>query len=168
MESSDCSKNECASTTIIDAVNSPKYCDECIRRRLVYTKLLFQVWYIVSHKYNLKLNELLNYSVIEQFTQQQQRSSQSVDSSNQSSVVAVNILGYCRNYINKCMNIQTHTMSNSSRLCAQLFDLMFDIASMSNLQENDFSVLFQWTQKILSREEGSISKRLLAIIFLNN
>jgi hypothetical protein len=163
MELSDCSKNECAGTTIVDALDSSRYCDECVRRRLVYTKHLSQIWYIVSHKYNVKLNELLNYSVIEQTTQQQQhqqqqRTNQSVDLSNQSSVVAVNILAYCRNYINKCMSTQMHSMSNSSRLCAQLFDLMFDIASMSNLQESDFSVLFQWTQKILSREEGSIGK----------
>ena len=56
MSSSPCTNSEC------DEENSKFYCESCIKNRLVYVKIISQIWKIVRLRFSPKLNELFSNS----------------------------------------------------------------------------------------------------------
>ena len=62
---------------------------------------------------------------------------------------------FIKKYIEKCLNSERQVLSNSFKLCSSLLDLMTDIANTIQIQINDYSVLFQWTQTLATQEYAS-------------
>lgn len=51
-----CPNGEC------DKENELFYCNECIKFKLTYVKIISQIWKIVFIKFNPKLNDLFSFS----------------------------------------------------------------------------------------------------------
>lgn len=142
MNSSECRNKECDQT----------YCEECIKLKLIYVKILSNIWKIVFLRFSPKLDSLFSYSVL---TNSQESINQSTTQSDLSSV-AVGILDMSRHFVDKCLLNNRIGRTNSFKLASNLIDLMHDIGSIIQIQMNDFNVLFRWTQSILINEENSI------------
>lgn len=141
MSSSECRNREC----------DQSYCEECIKLKLNYVKILNHIWKIVFLKFSPKLDSLFSYSVL---TNSQESINQTTSQSD-TSTVAVGILDLCRHFINKCLLNNRIVKTNSFKLASNLIDLMHDVGSIIELQMTDFNVLFKWTQNILVNEENS-------------
>jgi hypothetical protein len=142
MSSSECRNKEC----------DQSYCEECIKLKLNYVKILYHIWKIVFFRFSPKLDSLFSYSVL---TNSQESINQTTSQSD-TSTVAVGILDLCRHFVDKCLLNNRIIKTNSFKLASNIIDLMHDVGSIIQIQMNDFNILFRWTQTILVNEEHSI------------
>jgi hypothetical protein len=142
MSSSECRNKEC----------DQSYCEECIKLKLNYVKILNYLWKIVFLRFSPKLDSLFSYSVL---TNSQESINQTTTQSDMSTI-GVGILDLCRHFVDKCLLNNRIIKTNSFKLASNIIDLMHDVGSFIQIQMNDFNVLFRWTQSILVSEEHSI------------
>ena len=125
----------------------------------MWCKLLNQICFkavIVFLRFSPKLDNLFSNSSLFSMSQQENSSSSSSTTqsttSNTSNILDVSILDLCRYFVNRCLAIDTIDKKNSFKLASMLVDFMSEVAPLVNLKPNDFTVLFKWTQNILTEE----------------
>ena len=137
MNSKKCPNSECDSTQF--------YCNECIKFKTVYIKILGLLRKIVHTRFSSMLEEIFSQPIVDE-------SSQSNPSASNQSTVAVSILDACRLYVDKCLSSQQQFNPNAFKLATSIVELMYDIGTSITLQVCDFAVMFKWAQQTLSND----------------